>query len=156
MSSEVLRNWEVTIRCWISRRRRICGRAVPFTEVRRGLSRRMEGRGVRTTLVGWRRAMIRDGIPVRMEGTTRRILIVGTRAMIWRGRTRCRNRSRRSNSGIVLQVNRQVMGEVEGRDGCRMTRMGFKRFRCSIYSGVILVFALFEKHEVEIPVDWAI
>ena len=90
----------------------------------------MEGREVRTTRVGWRRVMIRDGIPVLTEGTTRRILTGGTRAMTWLGRTRCKNRSRRSSSGTVLQVSRQVMGEVEGRDGCKMTRMGLKSFRC--------------------------
>ena len=48
------------------------------------------------------------------------------------------------------------MGEVEGRDGCRTMQMVFESFRCFIHSGSILIFALLGKHEVGIPVDWAI
>ena len=49
------------------------------------------------------------------------------------------------------------MGEVEGRDGCRMTRMGFKRFRCLIHSGsnsgLRVNWEAIGKHELGIPVD---
>ena len=44
------------------------------------------------------------------------------------------------------------MEEVEGRDGCRMTRMGLKSSRFSFILVQILVFGLFGKHEVGIPV----
>lgn len=78
--------------------------------------------------------MIKQGtrVPMAQRGLSRRIPIQGTRVMTRLGHTECRNLSRPSSLGTVLQVSRQAMVEEVELDGCRTTAIDFKTFPCFI------------------------